>query len=236
MLTEQQRQLVLDNYNLPHFVMQTKFSSYSVGSEEYKDLVQEGYLGLCVAAERYVPGKAAFTTFSCNYIWGYIIRYLNLKMGWRFHYREREDTKFSHISYTSLNVSIDGTNPEAGELMDLIADRRNNYGELEAVMDLKPAFQKAHKKYGLKILDMLMLGMDQREIQNILGISQPTISRIISKAESIYFTVQNMHSGHIDGDIIELYHKKNSIKVISELTNTNISYVKRVLIQAGCLR
>ena len=76
-MTAAQQQMVLDNYNLVHYVMHKKFPSYYPGSYEYEDLSQEGYLGLCLAAMRYDDEKASFTTYAFNYIWGKIICYIN---------------------------------------------------------------------------------------------------------------------------------------------------------------
>lgn len=73
-LTEEQRQLVLDNMNLVRFLFNK--SIYFSRKWEFKDdIIQDGMEGLCLAAARYRPDKGvAFSTFASMYILGYMKR------------------------------------------------------------------------------------------------------------------------------------------------------------------
>lgn len=73
-LTEEQRQLVLDNMNLVGFLF-NKSIYFSRKWEFQDDIIQDGYEGLCLAAARYCPDKGvAFSTFASMYILGYMKR------------------------------------------------------------------------------------------------------------------------------------------------------------------
>lgn len=230
-MTDEQRQIVMDNYNLPHYVMRKKFPSYYPGSYEYEDLSQEGYLGLCLAAMRYDSDRSMFSTYAFNYIWGYILRYLNTKSGWAFHIRPDQKT-YKHISYSSLNeCTCDVDSREPKELYEIIPDRKANvYDELEAWIDAVPAFKKANQKYGEQLLYLLVEGLTQKEIENVIGISQTQISRIMTKAKDIYHTVKKYDPRYPDDVVLEMKMKGYSNKLIADILNADTTYVKRTLL------
>ena len=153
-MTAAQQQMVLDNYNLVHYVMHKKFPSYYPGSYEYEDLSQEGYLGLCLAAMRYDDEKASFTTYAFNCIWGKIICYINTKSGWAFHYRTLLDdgrmSDYMHIPYGSLNefTCESNSSDKKCELFEIIPDRNCDYDRLEIYIDLLPALKNASSRHG----------------------------------------------------------------------------------------
>lgn len=231
-MTAAQQQMVLDNYNLVHYVMHKKFPSYYPGSYEYEDLSQEGYLGLCLAAMRYDSDCSAFSTYAFNCIWGYISRYINTKSGWAFHIRPDHQTTYKHISYGSLNeYTCDVNSKEPKELYEIIPDRKADaYNELETWIDAVPAFKKASKKYGEQLLYLLTEGLTQREIENVMGISQAQISRIMTKAKDIYHTVKKYDPRYPDDVVLEMKMKEYSNKLIADILNVDIVYVRRVLL------
>ena len=228
-LTPEQQKMVLDNYNLPHFVMHKYFPHYQIGSYEYEDLSQEGYLGLCIAVMRYDDTISAFSTYAINVIWGYILKYINTKSGWAFH--RRIDSKWTHIPYGSLNmITCEGNSEESDkELIDIVSDNRgNNYSVSEIRMDLLPSFMKASPKYGVRVLELIELGYGQRAIADILKTSQPTVSRILSKADYLYHMYCNYDPRNPDRMICEMLDKGLRSKIISDALNIDINYIKRV--------
>ena len=236
-MTAAQQQMVLDNYNLVHYVMHKKFSSYYPGSYEYEDLSQEGYLGLCLAAMRYDDEKASFTTYAFNYIWGKIICYINTKSGWAFHYRTLLDdgrmSDYMHISYGSLNefTCESNSSDKRCELFEIIPDRNCDcdYDRFEIYIDLLPAFKKASSRYGEKIFELSLEGYAQRELSSIIGISRPQLSRILNKAKDIYFAYQTYNPKYPDPVVLEMLDKGYSKKIIADILNVDLSYIKRVI-------
>ena len=69
---------------------------------------------------------------------------------------------------------------------DILEDDFDTYEEVQSYDDCFNAFKKASNKHGINIFRLLLLGYKQIEIRSILGISQPTISRIINKAYELY--------------------------------------------------
>ena len=76
-LTTQQEELILNNINLVHYILQKKFYIFNT-DERYEDMYSEGLLGLILAAKRFDPDKGfKFATFATQYIFGYISDYKN---------------------------------------------------------------------------------------------------------------------------------------------------------------
>lgn len=180
-LTDAQRQLVLDNYKLPYFVVGSYFPNYIPGTQEYEELAQEGFVGLCMAALNYDDKIAKFSTYASNYIWGYMIRCMHEKSGWTVHPKHRSDRPAYPIISYHTSVFEDGT----GELQDIIPDPNNRYGAVEVYLDAIPLFRKANSKYGEPILHLLIQGYNQVEIWKRLGISYEHVRKIMYKAREL---------------------------------------------------
>lgn len=71
-LPEDKMHYVLDNMKLVHYCAHKMHPSY----DEYEDYVQEGMVGLCLAATRFDETKGfKFVTFASSYIYGLMKRY-----------------------------------------------------------------------------------------------------------------------------------------------------------------
>lgn len=184
-LTYEQKQLVEDNYNLVHFIIHKYFPNYIPGTYEYEDLSNQGFLALCLAAMRYNPSVSKFSTYAYSVIFGNLLKYVNTKSGWAFHVRK--EGHYEHILYGSLNAIVCEGDSTAfdHELSEVIPDIRSEYETFECNIDILNAFKKANSEYGEKIFELKMQGLTQDEISDILGISQPQISRTIRKARDI---------------------------------------------------
>jgi RNA polymerase sigma factor (sigma-70 family) len=77
-LTPEQRRLVLDNLSLTELVLYKLSKVFFIRKEvETEDLLQQGRLGLCVAAKNWDPNRLTkFSSFAWKYIHGYILHYL----------------------------------------------------------------------------------------------------------------------------------------------------------------
>lgn len=75
-LTPEQSEMVLNNLNLVHHTLQHKLNIHR-SNPEYDDYVQEGTMGLILAAQRFDPNKGfTFATYACSYIFGAVKRYM----------------------------------------------------------------------------------------------------------------------------------------------------------------
>lgn len=185
-MNENQKQLVMDNLKLVHYVIHNKFQYYVKENIEYKELEQEGYLGLCKAAMLYDDKVSGFSTYAVNWIWGSIKSYLDKKTGWTFHIRSLSRTHYNHIPFGSLNMEISQEQGLTHELFEFVPDESNTYDEIILLCDALIAFKQASPKYGEDIFRMVNDGFTQREIGNRLGIRQTYVSRIIKRAKGIY--------------------------------------------------
>ena len=185
-LTDEQKQLVEENYNLVHYVIHKYFPNYIPGTYEYEDLSNQGFLALCLAAIRYDPSVSKFSTYACSIIFGNLLRYVDTKSGWAFHIRK--ESCYEHVSYRSLNdIICDGdSTTHTRELSEIIPDIRSEYETFETNIDILNAFKKANSEHGEKIFELKLQGLTQYEIAEILGISQSQVNRTIHKAKDIY--------------------------------------------------
>lgn len=184
-LTKEQQELVLKNRKLVYYVMKTYFPSYIPNTDDYNDLAQQGFFGLCLAAVRYDDSKSKFSSYAVNYIWGMIQRYMNERSSWSFHYRK--GTKYEHIPLLELNRSIiEKDHGEEIPYIEAIPDNADDYEYSELCVDLLAVFQKASPKHGALIFALLMEENTHAAIASVIGVSTSRVSRIVQKAKTIY--------------------------------------------------
>lgn len=73
MLSKEQQIYVEENQKLVYLCLKKLNITFS--DQNYEDMVQEGMIGLCCAAERYDPARGSFSTFAIPTITGYIKKY-----------------------------------------------------------------------------------------------------------------------------------------------------------------
>lgn len=183
-MTDEQKQIVLDNQNLIHLIIQRHFSWINIGTPDYEDCVQRGYSALCRVVQYYDPEKGTFSTYACNAILKDIRRYLNTDGAIVTAYYE--DGQFHHEPMDYLNRNVEDGEGGSTELLELIPNGSEPYLECEMMFDACNAYKKASKKYGLDILNLLIQGYTQKEIADKIGISQSFVQKLITKALYIY--------------------------------------------------
>jgi len=104
MIPEDRMHYVLDNMMLVHHFAKQIYTT----KNDYEDVVQEGMVGLCLAAIRFDESKGfVFTTYAAQYILGYMRRYK------REYTMIKEPRDFKDIRYKVTNYKI--KNPEASD-------------------------------------------------------------------------------------------------------------------------
>ena len=150
MLSVEQQNLVSNNIKLV----------YSVATKLHllndKDAIQEGFIGLCKAAEMYNVKKSKFSTFATNYIYGYIKMY------------KRKDFL---IKPTNSKTYEPYTVEEYNE--DTLVSPKNNLRLKEEIHDIILSSDDLMKD----ILTMYYMGYSQEDIGKKLGIKQCSVSR-----------------------------------------------------------
>lgn len=105
MLPKDREYLVLDNLNLVHYVVRRQFYKHPQDSD-YEDYVQEGTIGLILAAIRFDETKGfKFATFAVSLIRGSIQQYRRDYQKIHFS-RSLKDIIFKVISYTNQGFSL----------------------------------------------------------------------------------------------------------------------------------
>lgn len=172
MLTDQQRRMVEENLPLVTFVMNEHIQY--VRQDEWDDVFQEGAIGLCRAAALFSPEQGVkFTSFAVpcivNAIYAYLRKKTSKKM--RFYMEALRLEDFS-CDERSEKMKVEGTicAPE---------DVESTF----ACIDLMDFIRNGLSARDTDIVRMLMDGKRQNDIAKRFGISQPGVSRIISRIE-----------------------------------------------------
>jgi len=79
-LNDKQRKLVQKYLNLVHFCIQRFINPYNGARKiDYDELLSEGYLALCVAAQSFKKGKSSFSTYAVRVIKNHLINYITFR-------------------------------------------------------------------------------------------------------------------------------------------------------------
>lgn len=169
-LTDQQRRMVEENLSLVTFCM-NEYIQY-VRRDEWDDVFQEGAIGLCRAAALYRPEQGVkFSTFAVPCIVNAIYAYLRKKTSknMRFYMEALRLEGFSGMEH-SEKLLIGGT----------LYSKHNVEREF-ACIDLMDFIRNELGTRDTDIVFMLLDGKRQNDIAERFGISQPSVSRIISR-------------------------------------------------------
>lgn len=143
---------------------------------QFEDLISMGNVGLVKGLANLNTVRESESTYLYTCIKGQILQYIRDDRFFVSHRDERFGTAFN-----SLNVKTDSENGTC-ELMDIITDESDDIESLvekEYIVTLLEVLTKAEKEVvKLKYFD----DMSQRQIANLLGVSQATVSRLEIKA------------------------------------------------------
>lgn len=175
-MTAEQEKLVIDNIPLVHFLVQ----KCARINGNYDDYVQAGCIGLILAAQRYDPARGiTFCTYASSYIRGAIHDQYSkfecspLKLPRDTVYQD--GTKPFPLC-CSLHDAVDGADGLTVE--DTLPDDSDDIGASVSEIALRQTIAKLPDREK-KIAQMLIEGKKQRQIADALGVSQPTVNRLI---------------------------------------------------------
>lgn len=164
-MNDEQRKLVEDNHNLIYAILH----KYNLPIDEFYGVAA---IGLCKAAITFDVEKGyLFSTYAC------VVIKNELKLVFRRNASERA-IPFDKLTYYQSVIS-DGDGKET-ELLDIIPDNTDIEADIIANETIKQVYGKLSER-DRRVFDLLILGHGQKEIGNIVGYSQPYISRIKSK-------------------------------------------------------
>lgn len=154
------------NMSLVPFVMNRRFYGYYKYEE---DLLQEGYLALWRCCLNYDESRnIQFTTYAVTSIFHQMLNYV-------------QRTIHKHIGVMSLEDVI-ADNHEGSELLLIETlsspESFTKYGIEECLKKLSGKEQQ--------IIQGIMVGYNQNEIADDLGVSQATVSRCLKKFKNLY--------------------------------------------------
>lgn len=183
-MTNEQQDLVNQWLNLPHYIMKKNFPNVNPNTEFYNDMVQEGLFALCLAATRFNEDLSKFSTFAYSYCFGHMRTYYGRRMPFTISHRNGNIYKF-HMLESYDNIKTDD-NGDTIDYLSLLESDCHDFDIIETEQLLNKSFSKASKKYGIDILRLLYLGLNQIEIGRQLNLTQSYISSIIKKSKDIY--------------------------------------------------
>lgn len=169
MMTEEQREFAEKNHNL----IFSCANYYNIPIDEYYDLLA---IGFCNAIMGYDSDKMAFSTYA----------YMCMRRVYLCHIRD--STRFKRIPSDKL-VSFEDTLVEDSSkdfcLYDVVESGIDVENEAISGINLK-AFNESLSDKEQKVLTLLNEGYSQSKIGIKLGISQASVSRIITSLKNRY--------------------------------------------------
>lgn len=173
MTKDEINKLIEDNINIAYKIV-WEFNNKLKGLIEYEELVSIALFGLTKAANTFDKDKNfSFSTYSYKVIKNEIL----IEM------RKINKSNKHNIKIVSINSEIESTDNSI-TLEDLIKDKYNLEEDIENKLkfeDLHEAIDTLHPYYK-KLINYRLEGKTQREIADILGLSQPQICRLLSQA------------------------------------------------------
>lgn len=163
---------VLQNLNLVYNVA----NSLHVGTNP--DAIQEGFLGLIFAAERYDEGRGKFSTYAVPYIRGYILEFIHRD---KLMPDKRIGTRYVSSAYVvSTDLEID-TGDDDAVLGDIIPDPSQETSEQivdrVAMQDALSSLTEVEQQ----IWNLKLEGKTNSQIGEIIGWSTTKVERYLRK-------------------------------------------------------
>lgn len=180
-LTTEQCKLIEENYKLIYSFVHKHGKSYNLVNYDFDDLVSIASLGLIKAAQTFKQDRdIKFSTYA------YYVMDIEFKIEFRA-LRSNKRNKDRELLYLNAINTGDKTQNNIS-FIDNIEDKDNTYYDyIDLIQSLEYELDERQKI----VLDLTIKGYKQKEIKQILKVSQPQISRIWNeikqKARSIHY-------------------------------------------------
>lgn len=160
MLTKEQKNLVEKNHNLIYYVL----LKHELSINEYYDIAA---IALCNAAKKYNEKRGSFTNFAVHCI------EMQLRCE---HRRDTNKKRLANVGTVSMDADMTGDGCNIGLFIG------KSYIDYDVILvDVRSVLDEQQRT----IFDYLLLGYTQCELAKILNISQPVVSRKITKMRQI---------------------------------------------------
>lgn len=156
MSKEERDKLITDNMRLVYYLIRKYYPTY-IGNE---DVVQEGMLGLIKAADTWDETKRTFATYATNCIINQIRMYFRREM--------------KHPTYKPLDDLICKDSSSKGLTLGDVLPGEDDVDLDSIVFQM---FLETLSEEELEFVEMCNT-MTQRDIAQVLGVSQPQVSRL----------------------------------------------------------
>ncbi len=165
-LNDAQRKLAEDNIGLVYFTIGKYYSSLT-GDD---DVISAGMEGLCIAAEKFDPGRGKFSTYAVAVIRNLI----------------RTEIR-SRVKHSSVSVSIDNTlEAEDDDTFEKwYGEAEEGYGERELMHDLE-TMKSVLTEAEILVLNMRIDGRSTKEIVRETGFGMSMVYTTIHKINDLW--------------------------------------------------
>lgn len=167
-LTPEQRKLAEKHHNLIFYFMKRK----RLDQEEFYDILA---IALCKAARLYDPSEYTFATYC------YRCFENALRMHIRDNKRRVQSTPFSAFEIHNDSDDIDNVIEETAECEEAL----QSFDELETRMALEGFVSRIPENLR-QVLELHLKEYTQQQIAEILGITQPQVSRRLARIRMLY--------------------------------------------------
>lgn len=167
-------QLIEDHGGLVGMCARRLYSAALSKGLTWDDLVQEGYIGLIKAAQRFDPTKGfAFSTYGAALVRGQML--LALRSYSSIHVPRTVTEKPVVVSF---DAPLPGTDDFT--LENLLGAKPDDYSAIDGLFDFDLSWQER------QILALYAAGYSQVEIAGSIGISQAQVSRVYTRIKARY--------------------------------------------------
>lgn len=168
---------VQDYIGMVHTITGKRFKQFG-HKYDYKELFQNGCVGLMIAAKRFDESKnIRFTTFAHIQIDGYILRCIRDDKWYMGKRKDRGTAK----APACLDAPMDNSKENGNTFISQTANEDNSFENAELMVLLDNLPNKLKKIIKLRYFS----GFTQMEVAKILGFAQVSVSRYERKALNI---------------------------------------------------
>jgi RNA polymerase sigma factor (sigma-70 family) len=155
--------LVEDHLGLVYYIVHRYYPRF-IGDE---DLISEGFVALCQAAQVHNENKGKFSTYACTAILNRIRKYFRSEM--------------KHKETSSLDFEIKDSDGHSATMHELIADE-DSYKPFDMVE--RDLFVDSLDEREQAVVALVNEGCSQSEIAEKLNIGQATVSRVVTRVKA----------------------------------------------------